>query len=490
MKQLKMLLEKIDYTCIQGNDQIEISELVYDSRQQCEKGVFVCINGSEKNGIEFLREVVEKGIRAIVIDQDIEIIKEVEKTLRGITLIKVHNARVALAYMSAAYFDYPAEHITTIGVTGTKGKTTTTYMIKAILENIGVATGLIGTIEVSIGDEKIGSENTTPESWVIQKYLRKMVDKGLQAVVMEVSSQGLMLHRVDGILFDYGVFTNIGKDHIGKNEHKDFDEYIKCKSMLFRQCKKAIVNRDDEHLEQVLYGHTCQVETFGIIKEANFRGTNIELYHQNGILGVIYNLSGNINMKVLLEIPGRFSIYNSLAAIGVCSHFSSDKDAISKGIMAVKVRGRVELIPFSKDFSVILDYAHNAMALESLLVTLREYKPKRLVCVFGCGGNRDRNRRFEMGEISSKLADLTVVTSDNPRNEKPEAIIQDIISGVERQEGKYVAIIDRIQGITYAIKNAQVGDVIVIAGKGHEDYQIIGNTKYHLDDKEIILSIK
>ncbi|CRZ34669.1 UDP-N-acetylmuramoylalanyl-D-glutamate--2,6-diaminopimelate ligase [Herbinix hemicellulosilytica] len=476
---LKDLLEQVEYTCLQGDVHTFVTDLVYDSRKAKKDSVFVCISGTVTDGHKYIPDVLDKGAAALIVEKDVEVPKD-------ITVIKVDNARKALAYMSAAYFGHPAEKLITIGVTGTKGKTTTTYMIKSILENAGIKTGLIGTIETIIGDEVIPASNTTPESYIIQETFAKMVEKGVRCVVMEASSQGFKQYRMDGFIFDYGVFTNLGYDHIGGNEHEDFEDYLKCKSKLFKQCKVGLVNIDDKYAEEILKGHTCKVETYGFSEKADIYATNVQLIHEPGYLGVSYSVRGLLNFDVTIDIPGKFNVLNSLCAIALCRHFDVSEEDIKKALRNIKVRGRVELVPVPGKYTVMIDYAHNAMSLESLLTTIREYNPKRLVCVFGCGGNRSRDRRFLMGEISSKLADFTVVTSDNPRFEEPEDIIKDIVEGVKKGPGQYITITDRREAIKYCIDNAQEGDVIIIAGKGHEDYQEIKGVKYHMDDRELV----
>ena len=479
---LSHLLERMDYTCVQGSVDIPISHLLYDSRNACPDGVFVCISGAVMDGHTFISDVVMKGVTAVIVEKEV-------KAPAHVAVIRVENARSALAYMSAAYFGYPAEQLKTIGITGTKGKTTTTYMVRSILENSGFKTGLIGTIETIIGKKVIKANNTTPESYLVQQYFRDMVNAGCECVVMEVSSQGLMLHRVDGFTFDYGIFTNLGPDHIGPNEHKDLDDYIHCKSLLFQQCRHGIVNMDDDYVERITDGHTCDLETFGMSEKANFRASDMKLLQKPGLLGVTYRLSGRMDMDVEIDIPGRFSVYNSLTAIAICHHFNVPKENILKALTDVHVKGRLETIPISPKFTLMIDYAHNAMALESLLLSLKEYHPKRLVTLFGCGGNRDPHRRYEMGEVSSNLSDLTVVTSDNPRFEEPMAIIDDILIGVRKGPGKYVTIPDRKEAIKYCIDNAEDGDVIILAGKGHEDYQEIKGIKYPMDERDLIADI-
>lgn len=479
---LSELLEGLTYTCLQGDENREITKLLMDSRKACEGGVYVCIVGAVRDGHDFARDVVGQGVKALIVEHPVAVPKDV-------TVIQVDNTRYALACMSAAYFGHPAQELVTIGITGTKGKTTATYMVKAILENAGFKTGLIGTIETIIGDEKIPASNTTPESYVVQETFRKMVDAGCKCVVMEVSSQGLMLHRVAGFVFNYGIFTNLEPDHIGPNEHKDFEDYAACKAMLFRQCEIGIFNGDSEHLDMVLDGHTCEVETYGFGDGVDLKASDAHLIDKGGKLGVAYHMSGLLDMDVEIDIPGMFSVYNSMTAIAICRHFGVSVEDIRKALVDIKVKGRVELVPISNQFTLMIDYAHNAMSLKSLLTTLKEYHPKRLVCLFGCGGNRSRDRRFEMGEVSAQYADLTIVTSDNPRNEEPEQIIEDILVGVKRGGGTYVTITDRQDAIRYAIENAEAGDVIVLAGKGHEDYQEIKGKKFHMDERELIENV-
>lgn len=476
------LIQGMDYECCQGDPDREISTLVYDSRKIEKDSVFVCITGAVSDGHRYVSQAVQKGAAAVIVEKDVDVPAD-------LTVIKVADTRLALAEASAAYFGYPADELTTIGITGTKGKTTATYMVRSILEHSGYKTGLIGTIEMIIGDETIPAANTTPESYVVQESFRKMVDAGCKCVVMEVSSQGLMLHRVSGFVFDYGIFTNLEPDHIGPNEHKDMDDYIHCKSLLFRQCRHGIFNADDSHLEKIMEGHTCDVETYGFSENADLCARNVHLFDKGGTLGVAYHMSGKLDMDVEIDIPGRFSVYNSMTAISICRHFGVDLETIKQSLAQIHVKGRVEILPVSSKFTLMIDYAHNAMSLESLLTTLRDYEPKRLVCLFGCGGNRARDRRFQMGEVSSRLADLTIVTSDNPRNEEPQAIVEDIITGVKKADGKYVAIIDRAEAIRYAIENAEEGDVIVLAGKGHEDYQEICGKKYHMDERELVAEV-
>ena len=374
-------------------------------------------------------------------------------------------------------------------MTGTKGKTTTTYLIKSILENAGYKVGLIGTIETIIGDEHVPSKNTTPESYGLQETFRKMADNGIEVCVMEASSQGFLMKRTLGTEFEIGIFTNLEPDHIGPNEHDSFENYMECKSMLFRQCKAGILNADDEHLEGILKGHTCEVFTYGMSENADYRASNVKLFEEKGVLGISFSVNGRINTDVAIDMPGKFSLYNALTAVSVCSYLGIKEDAIKSALKSAKVKGRIEMVPVSDDFTLMIDYAHNAMALESLLTTLKEYESGRLVCVFGCGGNRAKSRRFEMGEVSGRLADFTIITSDNPRFEEPLDIIADIVTGIEKTDGEYIKIPDRKEAIKYAIENGRKGDIIVLAGKGHEDYQEIKGVKYPMDERVLISEV-
>lgn len=479
---LAKMLERVEYECISGTTDVEITQVVNDSRKAGPGALFLCIRGAVVDGHTFADAVVKQGVRALVVEEEVDVPE-------GVTVIKVADSRYAMALIAAAWYGHPASQLKVIGITGTKGKTTTTYMVKSILENAGYKVGLIGTIESIIGDEVIPSANTTPESLTVQEYFRRMLDAGCDCAVMEVSSQGLKLHRTAGITFEIGIFTNIEPDHIGPNEHASFEEYLECKSRLLRQCRIGIVNADDPHLDQIIAGHTCTLETFGFSPKADLRARDARMVSRPGYLGVAYQVEGLMNFPVEIDIPGRFSIYNSLTAIAVCRHFQATQDDIIKALKKAKVKGRTEMVKVSDEFTLMIDYAHNAMSLESLLETLKEYHPHRLVCLFGCGGNRSRLRRFEMGEVSGRLADLTIITSDNPRFEDPMDIIADIREGMKKTDGKYVEVPDRKEAIAYAIHHGEPGDIIVLAGKGHENYQEIKGKKYPMDERDLIRDI-
>ena len=483
MKQLRTLRKRSAFRCQQGSLDAEISGITCDSRKVQPQNVFVCIRGSRTDGHAYAEEAVERGAAVLVAEQELEGIPQ------NVTVLVVKDSREALAQLSCAWEGDPAQHLVTIGVTGTKGKTTTAYMIYEILQKAGIRAGLVGTIEARIGAKSIPAENTTPEPAALQKLFSAMVREGCTHVVMEVSSQAEKQHRCDGFTFDYGVFTNIGNDHIGAGEHESFEEYLSCKKKLLRTCRMGIVNRDDKRFAEIIQGSTCRLVTFGCRTEADFMAEQPELYQKPGVLGVSYRVRGKADFPAEVDLPGLFSVSNSLAAIAVCAQMGIPEKAMQEALSTVRVCGRCEAVPVFPEITLLIDYAHNAMSLESLLKTLREYDPKRLICLFGCGGNRARDRRFQMGEVSGRLADLTVITSDNPRDEEPQAILDDIRIGIEKTDGAFVEITDRKEAIRFVIENRRPGDLVVLAGKGHETYQIRKGKRYEMDERVLIREI-
>lgn len=481
---LETLLKKLEYTVEKGNLDREVSEVVYDNRKVTEGCLFICIKGMHFDSHDHTEEIIKSGAAVLVVEREVLLPGDCRATV-----IRVENTRYAMAFIAAAWFGHPAEKLKIIGITGTKGKTTTTYLVKSILENAGHKVGLIGTIEILYGETHIHAGNTTPESFLVQEYFSRMAAAGCDTVVMEVSSQGLMLHRTQGFVFDYGIFTNLEPDHIGEGEHASFEEYMACKGLLFKQCKTGIVNGDDIHCDAVTAGHTCVLEKFGLQEGNDLRAVNLHLVKKPGELGVWFRTEGLLRMDAEVTTPGRFSVYNALTAMAICRHFGVSEENMKKALLAAKVKGRIEMVKVSDAFTLLIDYAHNAMSLESLLKSLREYEPGRLICLFGCGGNRSKLRRYEMGEVSGQLADLTVITSDNPRYEEPQDIIEDIKLGMKKTQGKYVEICDRKEAIAYVIENGKAGDIIVLAGKGHEDYQEIRGVKYPMDERNLIADI-
>lgn len=476
---LAKLLEKVDYQLIQGSLDTEVADIAYDSRKIKKGMLFLAIAGTVVDGHKFIPDVIERGASVVVVERDIEIANE------DITLVKVDNGRAALSRMSAAYFDYPAQKMVSIGITGTKGKSTTTYMVRDIIEKSGKTCGIVGTIGVAIKGKVTPTEHTTPESYDLQKYFHDMVEAGCDYMVMEVSSQGIKMDRVAGMEFDYGVFTNLSPDHIGPNEHKDFDEYLMCKSKLFQMCRVGIVNADDEHWKDIVKDATCEIKTYGTA-EADMTASDIEHINQAGDLSMKFHASGLLEGDVIVGLPGKFNVYNGMCAACVGALLGMPRDIILHALEHVEVRGRVENVPTGRGFSVLIDFAHNGVSTESVLKTLRGYNPGRIIAIFGCGGNRSKLRRYEMGEAVGKLAELAIVTSDNPRTEDVMDIIEDIKVGLAKTEGEYVVIPDRQEAVNYAVSHAKDGDMIILLGKGHEEYQEIQGVKYHYSEREAV----
>ncbi len=482
---IQSALNKIKYQVIMGSADVEVQEVVYDSRKACPGCVFVCMTGARVDAHDFIDDVIGKGCRVLVVEKELSA-GQLKRIPEDAVVLRAESSREALAHLSAARFDYPAEKMVCIGVTGTKGKTTTTYMIKAILEAAGKKVGLIGTAGAVIGDVTYPTANTTPESYQLQQYFAQMVSEGCDYMIMEVSSQGLKMHRVDGISFDYGLFTNISPDHIGPDEHGDFHEYLYFKAQMLKRCKVGLINKDDEHYEQVRAHADCKLYTYSLEQEADFMAKEIQYIAKPDFVGLDFNVCGKYELEVRVNIAGRFNVYNALAAVSVCSFCGLPKERIAHALEHLYVNGRMEIVHTSERCTVIVDYAHNAVSMESLLKTLRDYNPKRLVCVFGCGGNRSKDRRYSMGEIGGRLADLCILTADNSRYEKTEDIIADIRGSIQKTGGAYVEIPDRREAIQYSIVHAQPGDMIAVIGKGHEDYQEMNGVRTPFLDRAVI----
>lgn len=478
---LNKLLENVDYELIKGSLNVDILDIKDDSRKIEEGDMYIAKIGTSSDAHKYIPDVIKKGAKVIVVEKDIELPEE------DVTIIKVKSSRQAMAEISAAYFNYPAKELKVVGITGTAGKTSTSTILKKMLEEDGEKVGLIGTIGAFIGNRKIVLHNTTPENYEIQKLFREMLEEGCKYAIMEVSSQGLKMHRVDGILFDYGVFTNISKEHIGPNEHENFEEYMYCKSLLFQQCKTGIINADDKNWENVTKNHTCGLIKYGInSKNVDMKADNIQFILKNDFLGMGFDVTGKIKDTFEVAIPGRFSVYNALCAITIANELGVSINSMKKALKKVSVKGRMELAVSNDKYKLIIDYAHSEDEMKNLMETIVEYKPKRIVCIFGGGGNRARDRRYDMGEISGKYADLTILTEDNPRFEELESINNDIIIGLNRSNGKYITIDDRQEAIEYAMKNAEDGDIILLIGKGHEQYQDIKGVQYFWDERTAV----
>ena len=480
---LSELLQSIDHTVLQGSNP-EITGLAYDSRKVTDGAAFVCLKGYTSDGHRYAASAVEKGAAALVISDDLD--TDVPET---VAVVKVDDTRAALALMSAAFFGNPAEELMTVAITGTKGKTTTTAMIAEIFEHAGIKTGTIGTLGIVYGGNTYKTDNTTPESYEIQKAMRDMRNAGCKAMVIEASSIGLKHHRLDGMTFDVGVFTNFSHDHIGGVEHKDLEEYRYCKSLLFRQVKNAAANCDDEKYREVTKDFQGELHTFGFGEAAQLRAKNDRLLSDGGFIGVHFETEGSRRLSLDVGVPGIFNVYNALAAISAVSFFDIPDQAVIDGLRVAHVKGRVEPVTVPGNYSLLIDYAHNALSMENVLTTLRQYNPHRLITLFGAGGNRPKVRRFEMAETSGRLSDLSVITEDNSRFEDVMDIIEDIKTGLAKTDGKYVVVPNRKDAIRYCMTHAEDGDIIVLAGKGHEDYQEIKGVKYHMDERELIAEI-
>lgn len=550
---LSWLLKNVFYRLICGSIEIPVSDILYDSRKNVDGGVFVCLKGLNFDGHNYVKDVIGHGARAVVVEKgapyDFEPAGEV-------TMIEVENTREALGEMSRAFFDYPERKLKMIGITGTKGKTTVAGMLRHVFECAGIKTGIMGTIEVSTGRRSFPSLNTTPESYMVQKYLSMMVEDGCRVAVMEVSSQALMCARVFGVRFDYGIITNISPDHIGPGEHKNFADYVHWKGQLFKQCRVGIANGMDANVVLALKGHTCAVETFGLAPEGAFleawAGTSegpaeaseglaeaseglawaseepsgglperhrmksyapvpYDYYAENirvlkddcpmqegAGLGVRFDAvvsNGGAVTAFYLSIPGRYNVVNALPVIAVARHFAIDERIVQNALFRVRVTGRCELLARIRGGYFILDYAHNGKSLESVLKTLREYDPNRLICIFGCGGNRSKIRRTDMARAAVLGADEIIVTTDNPRYEAPREIIHDIVEEIEKNlrdrpgladRVRYTVVEDRRMAIRYGLSLMGTGDIVLLAGKGHETYQEIEGHKYPFDEHEVV----
>lgn len=479
---LKKILNNIEYELIKGSLDTNITDLCYDSRKVTKDCAFICLDGTQVDGHDFIDTAIKKGASTIFIEKDIEVSQPV-------TVIKLSNTRKDLSLLSINYFDNPASKLTMIGITGTKGKTTTSWMIKNILEEEEKKVGVIGTMGVFIGNNHYETINTTPESYEIQKYLSEMVNQNIEYAIMEVSSQALKVGRVEGMTFDYGIFTNLTKDHIGEGEHENMEDYIYSKSLLFQKSKHGILNIDDKHYQDMTKNNTCDIHTFGKNKEADLIINNIKLLRKEHFIGLELHTKGLIEDTFLVNTPGEFSAYNAISAILTTKLIGCKLESIKKALSKVAVKGRVEIIPVSSKYSVIIDYAHNGISMTNILNTMREYHPKRIVSLFGCGGNRSKTRRYDMGEISGRLSDFTIITEDNSRYEDINDIMNDIEIGLKKANGKYIKIEDRKEAIKYAIENAKEGDIILLLGKGHETYREKNGVREHFDEREVIKEI-
>ena len=481
---LRTLLEGIKHELLQGTKDVPVTGICMDSRKVTEGNRLICSSGYQSDGHDFIPKALEAGATSLVVEKDVDVPDD-------ITVVKVKDGRVALALLSAAWYEHPSKDMCVIGLTGTKGKTTTAHMIKKILEEAGKKVGMIGTNGAFIGDEKVAVEikNTTPESFDLQHILRIMKDEGCSHVVMEVSSQGLKLNRVLGIDFDYGAFLNLSPDHISPNEHADFAEYKECKMMLFNMVKKSVIFLDNDHSDDFLDIAPNPV-TVSLKSKADYYVTDIQNLWDGSMFGVefILHRGEDSQEKISVAMPGYFNAENAAIACALTSLEGVPANVQDAALKKVSVKGRTQIIPEALSVAcMVIDYAHNAFSSECVLQMLREYKPKRLIALFGCGGNRAAARRIGMGEVAGKMADLSVITMDNPRFESMADINKGIIEGIEKNNGKYICIDDRKDAIYYVMDHAEPGDIIALLGKGHETYQEIEGKRYDFSEEEVIL---
>ena len=483
---LKKILDGIEGLKANGNLDIEIEGIESNSKNVKNGYMFVAISGFNSDGHDYIQNAIENGATVVVAEN----IKKINKDSlpNNVTLIIAENTREFLALSSCNFYNNPSKKFKLIGITGTKGKTTTTFMIKEILEKAGKKVGLIGTVATYINGKKLGdSERTTPESLELQKLFSKMVDEKVEYVVMEVSSQSLKLHRVDGCNFDLVAFTNLSEDHISEKEHPNMQDYFESKLKLFNMCKTGFVNIDDLHGNKIpqMFPEN-DITGYGIDNYGNFLAKDITI--TNSYVDFKVKITDK-NERVKVDIPGRFTVYNALCAICICKKLGIEAETIKTALEKIKVPGRSEMVENKLEIPIMIDYAHSPESLENILRAVKSYTRGRVISVFGCGGDRDTRKRPIMGEISGKIADYTIITSDNPRTEDPDKIVEQIEKGISKTKGKYESIVDRTKAIEKAIKMANKNDIIVLAGKGHEPYQEINGVKHPFDERIIVRDI-
>ncbi len=476
------ILDGIACETTNAHGDCEIKDVVYDSRKAGEDTIFVCITGFQVDGHSFAKDAYNRGTRIFAVEKDIDLPSDA-------TVVKVKDTRKFLAKASANYFGRPAEKLNVIAITGTKGKTSTSFMLKSIYEAAGQKVGVIGSTGTYIGDEQYDTDNSTPESYILHKYFRKMVDEGCETVIIEATSQGFMLSRTYGIKFNTGIFTNLSPDHIGAAEHCDFEDYLRCKKMIFKQSEKVIVNMDSEYFDRIVEGAECPIITYGSKMKADYVfGGAMFTVGKDRLKTVFFCNENGENNEIDLNTPGYFSLYNATAAISAARKDGIGYEAIKTGLRDTFVKGRMEIVPVNKEYTVIIDFAHNEYSVKTLFDTIKLYNPAHIISVFGCGGNRSKLRRYSMGEVIGKNSDLSVVTSDNSRFESVDDIISDILVGMRKTDGKYVIIPDRREAIKEALRNAKEGDVVLLIGKGHEMYEEIEGVKYPFDEREVVFN--
>ena len=463
-----------------GFEDCEIADIVYDSRKACRGTLFVCLVGAKSDGHSFAQSAYENGCRAFLCERRPDLPGDAQVVL-------AKNTRQALAICSCNFFSHPADRLSVIGITGTKGKTSVAHIVQRVLSNSGVRCGIVGTVGAGYDDVKLPTVNTTPESYELQKLFSSMLDGGCKAAAIEVSSLGLKSHRVDGISFDYAVFTNLYPDHIGGDEHKSFEEYKNCKKLLFSRCKKAVMSLDDEYSREFIACCECPVITFGKNAEADYRLLEAKNYKNGHTLGVSFTFEhrGKTD-EMMISIPGKINAMNALVAVAIADDMGISREETRKALAVTHAKGRGEVVETGTDYSIIIDYAHNGVSMNSILETVCEYDHIRIITVFGSVGDRAQLRRKELGEASGRLADLSIVTIDDPGFEDPQKIIDEITAAVDSVGGKWVSFVNREEAIRYALSIAEAGDIIVLAGKGHEEFMKVRGEKLPFSEMKVI----
>ncbi len=453
-----------------------VAEIVYDSRRAGPGCIFVCLCGANSDGHLFAQSAYARGCRCFLVQKPVDLPTDA-------VVLQVEDTRAALPHLSAALFDFPQKRLQIIGITGTKGKTTTASLLYQLLNASGIPSGLVGTCGIQYAGVSRPTANTTPESYELMRAFSEMLDAGMQCVVMEVSSQALFTHRVDGIRFSLAIFTNLSPDHIGPGEHRDFAHYKACKKKLFSLCDKALMNADDPAWREMSEDLSVDVQTFALSHPADHTAHSVCPILEEGRagMGFVYR-----DIPYTVQLPGTFNVSNALCALAAAGYFVHRRDLLADALRQATVPGRFEQVPVMPGVCAVIDYAHNAVSMENLLRTVRSYNPKRLVCLFGSVGGRTQKRREEMGKIVAELADFAVITSDNPDFEEPEQIIRDIACWFSEDVCPFVSIADRREAIRYTLDHARPGDMLLFCGKGHEDYQLIRGVKEPFSEKKII----
>jgi UDP-N-acetylmuramoyl-L-alanyl-D-glutamate--2,6-diaminopimelate ligase len=472
---IKDILKGIDYEIIKGSIDKCVDDITYDSRNANENNLFVALPGIDTDGHNYIKNVIDNGCKVAIVSKDVD--------YDGITLIKVKDTRLALPYLSANLFGHPDNKLIKIGITGTKGKTSISYMIHKILSNAGKKVGVIGTNGTLINGIMYEHKNTTPESYYIQKYMKMMVDAGVNYLVMEVSSQALKVGRVDNIFFDYAIFTNISSDHVGPREHPTFDDYVESKARLFKKSKCNILNIDDAYYQR-MFNENVKTYTYG--KNGDLKITNIEYVNENHKMGMSFDTKGLVEDKFFLSVPGVFAIYNACAAILLSHLLGISNSIIVNSLKDITIDGRTEIINVDNRYKMVIDFAHNKLSIESIISSMKYFNPSRIITIFGVGGGRSRDLRKEIGATVAKYSDFCIVTMDNPRNDDIDIINGDIVEGIEKYHNNYKVIVNREDAIKFAMDNAHDNDIILLIGKGHEHFQEVSGKISYFNEREII----